>query len=244
MRRAHHHRVDALADLGKLLRQEVGAYATIQRVPGAAVVVAAETTGGRDADVDAFWARRVRNDVVNHHAATTGLPAVARGMLGQSFNFIPVLSAVVAAEQRARVNAAPERVGAGDAVRRHIPDALQVQPAVGRKAQPGAGLAPALAVVGADLQVVAPPGSVDGGPEVAGARVAHQVVDFPAGKERPFDFPALASAVGAEQKGALARADQQVNFLFAPHFSSSGRDDSPETVQLDYSFTESDAVGR
>src|ERR1022692_423143 len=132
-------------------------------------------------------------------------------MLGERAHFGPVLTAVVGAEQRAGIDAAPQRVGTRGAIWLNTPDAVQVDAAVFVEGDTGRGFFPRFAAVGRDLHVVAPPTGVDGGPQAAVARVAVEVVDLPALVEGSCELPIFAFRIGRENESALTRADVQMN---------------------------------
>src|SRR5204863_5897184 len=83
-----------------------------------------------------------------------------------------------------------------------------------------AGLLPGLAAVAGALDDLAEPAAGLRGVDAVGIDGrALEVVDLPAGKVRAADLPLLALAVGVEDEGALARADE---YAYAAHDSPSG----------------------
>lgn len=118
--------MDALADVGKFVGKEIGSDALVERLPRLAVVVGAKAAGGGDGGVDSLGVPRVSENRVHRQPARARVPAVARGVLSKAFHLEPIFSAVVGAEERARIDAAPERFGTRGSVRGDLPDAVEI----------------------------------------------------------------------------------------------------------------------
>ena len=176
--------VHALAHVReRIVREEVGGDALVDRRPALAAVVAPEGARGRDRGVDPV----VRElDRVAAEAAGPRLPALAGRVLEEAVDELEGHAAVVGAEEDAGVSAEPERVRP----RLDVPGRVQLQLAVLGQAE-GLGALPRLPAVGRAMDGGAVDEVVRGGVERPVARVDDSVVDRPTGKERPLGLPVL-----------------------------------------------------
>src|SRR6266478_3442439 len=90
----HGDMVDAVADLGVGIGNELRNEALVDGLPGFAGVVGAERTRGGNGDVHAIGVLLVENDGVETHAAGAGLPLGACTVAAQTGKLEPVLSAI------------------------------------------------------------------------------------------------------------------------------------------------------
>ena len=192
--------VDAVADLGRRVRDVFATQAAVDRLPGRAAVVGAERARRGDRDEDALGIARVEQDRVQAHPAGARLPARAGAVAAQAGELLPGLPAVGRAEQRGVFDAGVDGVGIGQR-RFEMPDALEL-PRVRRAVVPlvRAGHAvvgefvahrlPGLAaVVGALDLLPEPAAGLRGVEPVRVGRRAFDVIDLPAGEMRAADFP-------------------------------------------------------
>ena len=170
------------------------------------------------------------------HAAGAGLPLGAGAVAAQAGQLVPGLAAVGRAEQGRVLHAGVDGVGIGQR-RFEMPDALEF-PGMRRAVVPHvrAGLAVVDELVADRLpRLAAVVGPLDHLPEPAAGlrrvnpiridgRALH-VVDLPAAKMRAADVPLLALAVGSEDEGALAGADEDADggHVFVPLWISCAR---------------------
>ena len=126
--------VDALAELGMLVRQELGAYAAVPGVPRDAAVVRPVDAAGRGRDREAPRPRRVHEDRVQAQAAAARRPLRAVRVVPEARVERPRLAGVVRGEERRGLDAAIERVGLVVAARRDLPDVREGRLRLGRKA--------------------------------------------------------------------------------------------------------------
>ena len=111
----------------------------VDRLPGFAGVVGAESAGGGDGDEDAVGVGWVEKDGVQAHAAGAGLPAGSGAVAAQAGEFVPGLAAVGGAEEGGVFDAGVDGVGVGQRGF-EMPDAFEF-PGVRRAVVPlvGAG---------------------------------------------------------------------------------------------------------
>ena len=215
----HGDAVHAVTDLRGGIGDLLGAQAAVHRPPGLALVVAAEHAGRRDGDEDPSRMAPVEQDRVQAHPARAGLPEWSRGVLAQPGELLPVLPAVRGAEQRGVLDARVDGVRIRQR-RLQMPHARELpRPLRAVIPEMGAGGAlvgelvphrlPALApVVGALDDLPEPAAGLRGVEPIRLRRRTLQVVHLPAPEVRPADVPLLARAVGGQDEGALACADQ------------------------------------
>src|SRR5258708_17242457 len=86
--------VNAVADFGVGIGNELGNQALVDRLPGFARIVGAERARGGNRDVDAIRIFLVENDGVETHAAGAGLPLGAGAVSAQGGMLAPILAAV------------------------------------------------------------------------------------------------------------------------------------------------------
>ena len=123
----------ALADLGLLVREEVGGGPLVRGLPALAAVVGAEDAGRGDPDHEPLRVVAVDVDRVQAHAAGAGVPLVARLVLEQAPVRPPTSARGRRAEEHAGVAAEPElAVAAG----LDVPRRVQLQLAVLRQPDP------------------------------------------------------------------------------------------------------------
>src|SRR5262249_7898960 len=97
--------VHALAKLGERIRQEAGADASIGSRKRLAAVFAQVMAPGRNAE---GYARAVAVDRVHAESAVAGTPLASVLVVADAPNHFPGIAAVAAAEQRCRLDSAPE----------------------------------------------------------------------------------------------------------------------------------------
>src|SRR5258708_36455365 len=116
--------VNAVAEFGVGIGNELRNQALVDRLPGFACVVGAERARGGNGDVDAIGVLLVENDGVETHAAGAGLPLGACTVAAQAGKFVPVLAAVGGFEKNRVFHARIDNVWIG--MRRlEMPDALE-----------------------------------------------------------------------------------------------------------------------
>src|ERR1051326_459014 len=121
----HGEAVDAVADLGRRVRDLLGAEPAVDRTPGLPGVVRPERPGRRDGDEDPFRVSRVEEDRVQAHPAGPGLPAGGGFVGAQPGELVPALAAVARAEEGRILDARMHRVGIGRG-RLEMPDAREL----------------------------------------------------------------------------------------------------------------------
>src|SRR6267378_826324 len=120
----HGDMVDAVADFGVGIGNELRNQALIDGLPGFAGVVGAERARGGNRDVDAIRIFLVENDGVETHAAGAGLPLGAGAVSAQAGKLAPILAAVGGLEKSGVFHARVDDVWIG--MRRlEMPDALE-----------------------------------------------------------------------------------------------------------------------
>src|SRR5258707_4676127 len=116
--------VNAVADLGVGIGNELRNQALVDRLPGFARIVGAERARSGNGDVDAIRIFLVENDGVETHAAGAGLPLGAGAVSAQAGKFAPILAAVGGFEKSGVFHARVDeiRIGMG---RVKVPDTLE-----------------------------------------------------------------------------------------------------------------------
>src|SRR5260370_31611382 len=109
--RVHGDVVYAVADLGMRVRDILRPKSRVDRLPGLAAIVGAESARRRDRDVNSLRIARIENDGVQTHAARTRLPLGSSAVTAQAGEFLPVLSAVGGAEDSSVFHSGINRVG-------------------------------------------------------------------------------------------------------------------------------------
>ena len=124
-RRVHRDAMNAMADfrvgIGKFVMRLQSA---IDRLPGFAAVIGAETPARRDGDVNPVRVFRIEQDRMHGHAARARLPEIAFGA-AQSGKFLPRFAAVGRFENRRVFRAGIGRIRIGQR-RLDMPDALEL----------------------------------------------------------------------------------------------------------------------
>ena len=123
--RVHGDVVDAVADLGRRVRNVLRIQAFIDRLPALAAVVGAESARGGDRDINSVGIAGIENDGVQAHASGAGLPLGAGAVAAQAGEFLPVLAAVGGAKQSGVFDSGVDGVGIGER-RLEMPDALEL----------------------------------------------------------------------------------------------------------------------
>src|SRR5262249_26798268 len=95
----HGNVVNAVADLGSRVRDELGLQSTVDRPPRLAGIVGAKGARRRDGDEDPSGVARIENDRVQAHPAGARLPFGTRAVTAQAGEFLPALATVARAEQ-------------------------------------------------------------------------------------------------------------------------------------------------
>ena len=204
--------VHALAELGRRrVGQERNGDAGVARLPRLAAVVAAIDAGRRDGDEDAGRVVRMDEHGVQAQPASARLPLRAMRVVPQTTDELERAPAVVAAEQRRRLDTGVEHVGLVGRARCQLPDPRQRRLGAVREVQCG------LLVLGPRrAEVVGPPQHrppvvahrADEQPRRAAARVDARRVDLLAGEHRLGHVEVLAPVVGTEDEQALGGPDE------------------------------------
>src|SRR5205814_10159189 len=100
-----HDLVHALAEFGIRIGRETSADALVGRLEGPAAVLAHVVAAGRDADVHSL---AVAQDRVHAQPAVPGLPLAGVLVVADPLNHLPGIAAIVALEERRRLDAAPQ----------------------------------------------------------------------------------------------------------------------------------------
>src|SRR4029079_19506385 len=103
--------VDALTELGILVRQKLRAHADIPRAPARAAIVGAIAAAGRHRDHHPVLIRWVGDDGVETQATTTRSPLRAMWMLEQTVNGTPRLAGVAGLKERRGLDSRPHDIG-------------------------------------------------------------------------------------------------------------------------------------
>ena len=128
--------VHALAELERRrVRQERHDDSGVARLPRLAAVLAAVYAGRRDGDEDAVRVVRVHEHGVQAHPASARLPLRAVRVVPQPTDQLERAPAVVAAEQRRRLDTGVEHVGLVGRAGRQLPDPCQRGVGAFREAQ-------------------------------------------------------------------------------------------------------------
>ena len=224
----HREVVHAVADLGVLVRDALGAQAAVDRPPALAGVVGAERARRRDRDGHPRVVARVEQDRVQAHPARPGLPRRPGAVAAQAGQLLPAGAAVDGAEQGGVLHAGVHGVRVVER-RLEVPDPGELPGHRGAvEVLMGAGVAlvgelvahrvPGAAAVVAALDQLTEPAAALRDVDPVGIRGgALDVVDLPAREVRPVDPPVRARAVRGQHERALPRADQY------PHTSHRAR---------------------
>src|ERR671931_176075 len=218
--RVHGDPVDAMADLALLVRELARAEALVDRLPGFAAVVRAETARRRNRDEHPLWVVGVDEDRMQAEPARAGLPVLTAGMLAQPRELLPALAAVGRLEERRVLDPGEHRVrvverGLEVPHARKLPRMLRAvvplvrarNPVVGELVADGL---PGLAAVLRPLDDLAvPAGGLRGVQPVRIGRRAVQVVDLPTREQRAFDLPIVARSVRRQDERALTGAHEE-----------------------------------
>src|SRR6266508_3083709 len=124
------HLVHALADRREGVGEEIGCGALVGRRPARAAVLAPEDARCGDPDVHLLGTQRIELDRMAAHAARPRVPAVARLMVHQALDRLPVRTAVVRAKEDARRAAEPEPAVFAVAARLDVPGLFEREPAL------------------------------------------------------------------------------------------------------------------
>ena len=213
-----HDLVHALAELGMLVGQELGAHTAVGRPPRRPAVVARVHAARRDRDGHPRRVGGIEHDRVQAEAAAARLPLRPVRVVPQAVVQRPRLAAVVRREDRGRFDAAVERVGLRGARRNDLPDLLQRGAAgLGKLDVRAFGIGPGAAEVVAGLRST-PPQCMLVGPAQMRCRpvapVVGQRVDRAAGEVRAADIP-------------RARACRRARRMNAPFIVPTRRSTSP-----------------
>jgi hypothetical protein len=211
--------MNAVADLGRRVRNLLRPQAAVHRPPRLGVVVAAEHAGGGDRDEEPSGMDGIEDDRMQAHPAGARLPGLRRLVRAQPGQLLPGLPAVARFEQRGVLDASVDRVGI-DCGRLQMPHASEL-PRVRRAVVPemcacravvdefvADGL-PRLAAVVRTLDQLAEPAAGLGSikPIRVGGR-ALEVIHLPAPEMWTAHVPALTLAVRRQNERALARTNQ------------------------------------
>src|SRR5688572_30889580 len=137
------------------------------------------------------------------HAAGSGVPLVAGGVMEDPFDRLPGLAAVIGAKEHSWCGAEPEPPGLVRAARFDVPGLLQRRLAVARQAQ-FLGTSPRCAEICGTVHAGAVDGVVRGRVKRSIPTVEKRVEDLPPGQQRPFQLPVPPLLVASEQEEALA----------------------------------------
>src|SRR6516164_8884837 len=137
--------VNAVADFGVGVGNELGDKAPVDGGPCFAAVVGAKSACGGDGDIDAIGILGIEENSVKAHAARAGLPLGTRTMPAESGQFVPSFAAVSGFENGGVFDAGINSVRIGER-RFKVPDALEfprvlcaVIPLVGGEGRAGCG---------------------------------------------------------------------------------------------------------
>ena len=117
--------VDALAELGILVRQELRAHTDVARPPCRAAVVGAVATAGRHRDDHPVLVRRIGHDRMQTHSAAARRPLWTMRMIEQSVDGAPALAAVARLEERGGFDTGPHHLGLIPRAGHDLPDLRQ-----------------------------------------------------------------------------------------------------------------------
>ena len=204
--------VNALAELGVFLGEELGPDSDVARRPGAAAVVRAIHAARRDADPHARGLHGIEHDRVEAETAATRRPARPVRVVEEPAHAVPCLPAVGGPEERRGLDATVEGVGLGGAAGDDLPDLLERQSALRREFDVGLlGLRPRPTPVVRRDEHRAPVHTRRARPDPPAARpaVMGQGVHGPAGEIGPPDFPGRPRGGCTQEEGSLHRAHQQ-----------------------------------
>src|SRR5664279_838055 len=103
-----------MADFCRGLRNVLGIQSLVDRLPGYAAVIGAESARGGDGNVDPLGIAGIKNNRVQAHATCSGLPMWSGAMAAQSGELVPTRSAVGRAEQGGVFHPRVDRVRIGE----------------------------------------------------------------------------------------------------------------------------------
>ena len=194
-----------------LVGQEHGAHARVARLPGLAAVVRSIEAGGGDRDPHPVGVRRIEHDGVQTQPAAPRHPSRPVLVVEQSLHRRPRHPGVVGAEERRRLDAAPDDVRLLRAPGHDLPHLRERQPRRLREAHRlpfGSAPAPPEVVARADRRP--PVVAVHAGqePRAAAALIEGERVHGLAGEVRAVHPPPRARRVGGEDEGALGGSDE------------------------------------
>jgi hypothetical protein len=216
----------------------LGVREAVAALPCRAAVLGREDAGRRDSNPQLSCIAWIRNNGVQHQPGSAGVPAIGRGMIGQTLYPYPIFTAVRAGQKARWFGAGVERT-----VR--VTERPDLSECVGKRQRfvgPADHLCeigivggkvihlplcetsdfPTRAAIFAAPDARAVPIAAAPRPKGAGLRVSNYVIDWPAVAVRTLNGPAAAVIAARNQKCALGGADEKRHARrrhqgFAPH---------------------------
>src|ERR1700722_11836206 len=221
-----HHVVDAVPDVtiawrGRVVAQTgcFGVRQVVAALPCRAAILGREDTGRRDSNPELFGVARIGNDRVQHQPGSTGVPASGGGVIRQSRDPRPILTAVLTCEKVRRFGAGiqrtvrvAERPDLSEFVRKrqrfaspadHLCEIGIVGGPIVHLPLGETGDLPTGAAVLAAPDTCAVPFAAAARPKGAGIRVSNHVIDGPAVTVGTVNGPVAAVIAAGNQKRAL-----------------------------------------
>src|SRR5262249_50698674 len=189
--------VDAVADLGIGVGAEAGADAVVGRLERLAAILAEVMAAGRDAEMDAV---AVAQDGVHAQTAVARVPLARVLVVADAADHFPAIPAVGGAEERGRLDAAPEFLPG--VARFQRPDVGERPAVLLGEGGGGLGLLELLAEVVRDEDLHAEESVAAGSINARGtARIDEGGIDRDAGAERAaqLETPAVPGRLGDEE---------------------------------------------